>query len=218
MITYKSKKIKKSKTKKNNKSIKLSPKHEAALLAYIVLYYNCDKSTCWKLIGKIIEENGKLLTKTVYRGHGKNDKRIINISPFFSTSPLKSMAELFVETEWSENDEESPKRVGHLFKIHLDKVPTINTKDIKFTYSKEVLSELKKINKNRPIEKGEGTFTFEEYIPKLKSAVHDLVYTNSLFDEILVLNGGTFYANKECTKKGFAPLANGDFETYYKMN
>lgn len=200
------------KTRKHRK-ITLDPKHEAALLAYIVLYYNCDKATCWNIIGKAIEESNMRVTRVVYRGHSKDAKRILNTTPFFSTSPVKGMAELFVEKDWSSDSE---KRVGHLFKIHLMNIPVLNTRNINFTFSDKVFSELKKINRNREIQKGDRTYTFEEYRPKIKEAVYDLIHSNSKQDgeELLVLNGGTFYANKDLTKKGFKPL-NGYFETWY---
>ena len=205
-----------SRTTRKHRKITLEAKHEAALLAYIVLYYNCNKSTCLHVIGKAIEESGVPVTRCVYRGHSKDAKRILNTTPFFSTTPVKGMAELFVEKDWTSGSE---KRVGHLFKIHLIATPVLNTRNINFTFSDKVFSELKKINGNREIQKGERTYTFEEYLPKIKEAVYDLIHSNSKQDgeELLVLNGGTFYANKELTKKGFKPL-NGDFETWYSMD
>ena len=76
------------------------------------------------------------------------------------------------------------------------------------------------MNNNRLIEKGTGTYTFEECIPKLKSNINNLINANSKENgaEILVLNGGKFYANKTYTKKGFKPLKNGNYETWYKFD
>lgn len=214
---------KKEKIKYNYKKLQnkeLIPKEEAALLAYIALYYNCDKTDCWKIIGETIKRLDKRITTTVYRGHDKVSKRILNTTPFFSTSPLKSMAELFVEKKWSTDESKPAKRVGHLFTIHLINVPTINTREIDYNYSKKVFSELEKINNNRLIEKGSQSYTLKEYIPKIKSTIDNLVLTDaeSNGEEILVLNGGTFYANKTYTKKGFKSLKNGDYETWYKYD
>ena len=203
-------------SKQMHKTIKLNAKEEAALLAYIALYFNCDRSICWKIIGDTIKRLNKRVTTTVYRGHDKTSKSISNITPFFSTSSLKSMAELFVEKKWSTI---AGKRVGHLFTIHLVDVPVINTRWINFTYTKKVFSELDKLNSDRVIEKGNGSYTFNEYKPLIKSNINNLVHTDSgeTGEEIIVLNGGTFYADKTCTKKGFNPLENGDFETWYKF-
>ena len=93
-------KRKKKKTKKKM-SIVLSARHEAAIIAYIALYDNCDKARCWRRIGSAIKKHGVRVTRTVYRGHARRDRSIRLVTPFFSTTPKKQMAELFVEKEWS---------------------------------------------------------------------------------------------------------------------
>ena len=62
-----------------NKKKEFNAKEEAAFIAYIALYFNCDKETCRKIIGN---------TTTVYN---KISKRITRVTPFFSASPLKKM-------------------------------------------------------------------------------------------------------------------------------
>jgi hypothetical protein len=77
----------------------MSPEHEAAIVAYVALYDNCDKEICWRRVGSAITRHGRRVTRTVYRGHARNDRRVRLTAPFFSTTPKKSMAELFVEKE-----------------------------------------------------------------------------------------------------------------------
>ena len=88
-------------------SIVMSPRHEAAIVAYVALYYNCDKESCWRRIGSAITRHGRRVTRTVYRGHARNDRYVRLAAPFFSTTPKKAMAELFVEKEWLEDAETS---------------------------------------------------------------------------------------------------------------
>jgi hypothetical protein len=213
--TTKTKKRKMKMQMKNssNISIQLPPIYEAALIAYIALYYNCDKVNCWNLIGEAIEKYGIPTTKTVYRGHSKKDKIIKKVTPFFSTSPLKKMAELFVEKKWI--NEDTSIDIGHLFKIHLINIPTINTSNIKFTYTKEVIDCLREINNGQVIEKGEGSYTFDEYLPMLRQNINSLVYNDNNSEEILVLNGKTFYKNSKLTSVGFNNISNGNYETWY---
>lgn len=194
----------------------LTPKEEASIIAYIALYYNCDKEDCWKTIGDIILKYGRTNDKIVYRGQGKEHDQIKYITPFFSTSPNKKMAELFVERDFDLPD----KLVGHLFKIHLKNVPHISTRDIQYTFTDDVKEELRKINKNRIIEKGGGNVTFEEYFPRIKFLIDELVYedTEGNGEEYLILNGGTFYKNKEMTIKGYKKMNDNDFETWYSFD
>ena len=139
-------------TRKQNKDLLLlPPEQEAALIAYIVFYDLCEKETCWQTIGTIIQEQGKKMNKIVYRGHSKKGTTIQPLTPFFSTSPVKKMAELFVETDWST---EEGKKIGNLFKIHLKSSLALSTKNVHFSISKEVLKELKKRVGNKKIVKG----------------------------------------------------------------
>jgi hypothetical protein len=201
-----------------NKLISLTPKEEASIIAYVALYYNCDKEDCWKTIGDIILKYGRINDEIVYRGHSKKDDEIKNISPFFSTSPKKKMAELFVETDFDLPKDK--QKIGHLFKIHLHNVPHISTRDVQFTFTDEVKEELRKINKNRIIEKGGGNVTFEEFFPRIKPLIDELVCEDkdSNGEEYLILNGGTFYKNKDMTIKGYKKVNNTDFETWYSFN
>ena len=196
----------------------LTPKEEAYILCYIALYYNCDKKTCWKQIAKIIEKYGVLTNKIVYRGQGKKDSVIKNTTPFVSTTPNKRMAELFVEKDWSLPEDK--QQVGHLFKIHLSRARWLSTRNIQYTFTKEVKEELRKINKDRPIKKGDGTYTLDEFFPRIKGLIDELVFANEAQngEEILVLTGGTFYSDSSMKTKGFMPIGENDFETWYTLS
>ena len=195
----------------------LTPREEAYILCYIALYYNCDKKTCWKQIAKIIEKYGSHKSKIVYRGQGKKDSVIKNTTPFVSTTPNKQMAELFVERNWSLPEDK--QRVGHLFKIHLKNARWLSTRNIQYTFTKEVKEELRKINKDRPIQKGDGTYTIDEYFPRIKGLIEELVFADEAQngEEILVLTGGTFYNDSSMKTKGFTPIDENDFETWYSF-
>jgi hypothetical protein len=195
----------------------LTPKEEAYILCYIALYYNCNKRTCWKQIAKIIEKYGSHKNKIVYRGQGKKDSVIKNTTPFVSTTPNKQMAELFVERNWSLPEDK--QRVGHLFKIHLKNARWLSTRNIQYTFTKEVKEELRKINKDRPIQKGDGTYTVDEFFPRIKGLIEELVFANEAQngEEILVLTGGTFYNDSSMKTKGFTPIDENDFETWYSF-
>jgi hypothetical protein len=182
------------------------------------MYYNCDKKTCWEQIANLIEKYGTLTNKVVYRGQGKKDKTIKNTSPFVSTTPKKEMADLFVERDWSLQEEK--QRVGHLFKIHLKHALCLCTRDVHYTFSKEVKEELRKINRNRPIEKGGETYTFDKFYPRIKKLIEELVFQSEVQNgaEILVLTGGTFYKDSNMTTKGFSPIGATDYETWYSTS
>jgi hypothetical protein len=196
----------------------LTPKEEAYILCYIALYDSCDKRTCWKQIAKIIEKYGVLKNKIVYRGQGKKDSAIKNITPFVSTTPNKRMAELFVERIWSLPEDK--QRVGHLFKIHLKNALCLSTRNIQYTFTKEVNDEIRKINKDRLIKKGDRIYTFDEFFPKIKASIEELVFANEAQngEEILVLTGGTFYSDSSMKTKGFMPIGENDFETWYSFS
>ena len=193
----------------------LTPKEEAYILCYIALYYNCDKKTCWKHIAKIIEKYGVFTNKVVYRGQGKKDSVIKNTTPFVSTTPNKGMAELFVERNWSLPEDK--QRVGHLFKIHLKNARWLSTRNIQYTFTKEVKEELRKIIKDKHIQKGDGIYTFDEFFPRIKGLIDELVFADEAQngEEILVLTGGTFYKDTSIKTKGFMPIGANDFETWY---
>ena len=55
------------------------------------------------------------------------------------------------------------------------------------------------MNNNRLIEKGTGTYTFEDYIPKIKSNINNLINANSKENgaEILVLNGAESFIQRK---------------------
>ena len=199
------------------KSILLTPKEEAYIICYIAMYYNCDKKTCWKHIAEIIHKYGSRTTKLVYRGQSKKDIVIKNITPFVSTTPNKGMADLFVERNWSLPEDK--QRVGHLFKIHLKNALWLSTRNIQYTFTKEVKEELRKINKDRPIQKGDGTYTLDEFFPKIKGLIEELVFADEAQngEEILVLTGGTFYSDSVMKIKGFTPINMNDFETWYSF-
>jgi len=196
----------------------LTPKEEAYIICYIAMYYNCDKRTCWKQIGEIIKKHGIRTNKVVYRGHSKKDSTIKQTTPFVSTTPKKDMADLFVERNWELAEDK--QRVGHLFTIHLKNVPTLSTRNIHYTFTNEVKEELRKINKDRPIRKGDGTYTFDEFFPKIKGLIEELVFADEAQngEEILVLTGGTFYNDSSMKTKGFKPIGANDFETWYTLS
>lgn len=197
------------------KSLLLTPKEEAYILCYIAMYYNCDKRTCWKHIAEIIDKYGSRRSRIVYRGHAKKDSTIKSITPFISTTPNKRMADLFVERNWSLPEDK--QRVGHLFKIHLKNAKWLSTRDIQYTFTKEVKEELQKINKDKHIQKGNKTYTFDEFYPKLKGLIEELVFSDEVQngEEVLVLTGGTFYSDSKMNTKGFMSINANDFETWY---
>ena len=125
------------------------------------------------------------------------------------------MAELFVERNWSLSEDK--QRVGHLFKIHLKNARWLSTRNIQYTFTKEVKEELRKINKDRPIQKGDGTYTVDEFFPRIKGLIEELVFADEAQngEEILVLTGGTFYNDSSMKTKGFMPIGTNDFETWY---
>lgn len=198
----------------------LDPETEANLLTYILLFDFC-KSKCRKNIGDEIKKKAKTrktrrTTKIVYRGHSSKAKTIKTRGfHFFSTTPNKQMAESFVEKDWDKP--ESSQRIGHLFKIHLVNVPTLSTRNVEYSLNSKVLTALQKIIKNKKIQKGSGTYTLEEYIPKMREAIDDLVMTDSAGngEEILVPTGGTFYKDPLKSRKGFKPIGNRNYETWY---
>ena len=193
----------------------LTPQEEAYILCYIAMYYNCDKTTCWKHIAEIIKKYGVRRHKIVYRGHAKKDRTIQHTTPFISTTPNPHMAELFVERNWSLPEE--AQRVGHLFKIHLKNAKWLSTRAIQYTFTKDVKEELRRINNGRLIQKGSKTYTFDEFFPKIRRLIEELVFTDEAQngEEILVLTGGTFYSDPSMKRKGFMPIHATDFETWY---
>lgn len=197
------------------KHLLLTPQEEAYMLCYIALYYNCDKKTCWKHIAKIIKKYGGCRDKIVYRGQGKKDTTIKHTTPFISTTPKKQMAELFVEKNWALPEDK--QSVGHLFKIHLKNAKWLSTRSIQYTFTDAVKEELRKINKDRPIQKGDRTYTLDEFFPRIKGLIDELVFTDEAQngEEILVLTGGTFYSDASMKTKGFLPIGTNDFETWY---
>ncbi len=204
--------------KKYYRTILLPPTYEAALLAYIALYDDCNNK-CRRDIGKIIELYGRNVSDSiVYRGQGINADSIKKNTPFISTTPVKDMAELFVGRDW--NLPEGKQRVCCLFKIHLMGSKILSTRDIKYTYSEEVLDELQKIYGDKLVKKGGKEYSFNEWTEEghLKRLVESLVYEDSPQNgpEILILNNGTFYKDKVCTKKGVDYIGNGDYETWHK--
>ena len=200
-------------------SIVLSARHEAAIIAYVALYDNCDKARCWRRIGSAIKKHGVRVTRTVYRGHARRDRRIRLVTPFFSATPKKQMAELFVEREWpgDEGLEKEGRRVGNFFTVHLVRALVLSTRSVRFTLSREVIRELRALNGDRVIAKGDGNYTLDEYIPRLPGVLRGLVHdeTHANGEEILVLNDGAFYADPELRKRGFRSLGGGDYETWY---
>ena len=220
-------------------SVVLSARHEAAIIAYVALYDNCDKARCWRRIGSAIKRHGVRVTRTVYRGHARRDRSIRLVAPFFSTTPKKQMAELFVEREWPEDEgpekegpekeglekegpekegpEKEGRRIGNFFTVHLVRALVLSTRSVRFTLSREVVRELRALNGDRAIAKGDGNYTLDEYIPRLlgvlRRLVHDETHANG--EEILVLNDGAFYADPELRKRGFRSLGGGDYETWY---
>jgi hypothetical protein len=193
----------------------LPPKYEAAVIAYVALYDNCEKLTCWQTVGEAIRLFGSPYSGVVYRGHASSNTAIRRITPFFSTTPQREMAELFVETQWKNN--ETGTKIGHLFKIHLRNAPVLQTDKITYTFSPEVISELRKLNGAKMIEKGSGSYTFDEYLPQIEATLRDLVFNrNSLANdtEVLVLNGGTFYASAAMSQVGYTEKMDQGIHTY----
>jgi hypothetical protein len=151
----------------------------------------------------------------VYRGHAKSDRCIRLAAPFFSTTPKKAMAELFVEKDWFEDG--GSRRVGNLFTVHLLGALALSTRSVRFTLSDAVVRELRALNGDRVIEKGSGKYTFDEYVPRLVDTLRGLVHsdTRENGEEILVLTDGAFYADSALSTRGFRSLGGGDYETWY---
>ena len=174
--------------------MKLTPQEEAVLVCYIAIYYNCNNA---KEIGDIIKKYGSSTSRIVYRGQAKKNTTIDNRKPFVSTSPSREMAEQFVEHDWEAN-----KKVGNLFKIHLENAKWLSTRSIEFTLTDEVKEELRKIN-SKPIQK-EKDYTLDEFWPQIKTRLAELIAEG---EEILVLTGGTFKNTKGV----------GEIETWYSV-
>ena len=176
---------------------------------YVAFYCHFDKT---KKIADIINKYGKNITKIVYRGQGRNSGTINKRTPFFSTSPNKAMAEIFVEMDWEKN-----RKVGHLFKIHLVNHKVLSTRDINYTLSKKVKEFLVDMLSGQTIQKGSGSYTIRQYLPELKKLLYDLVYceTTGNSEEILVLNKGVFYKDKYICSKGFMKNKKGELETWF---
>jgi hypothetical protein len=193
--------------------LELTSQEEASLIAYIVFYDQMDLSVFRDKIADIIEEKGKNLTGIVYRGHSKKDDSIQLTTSFISTTPTKKMAELFVETDWSIDE---GTLIGNLFKIYLVNMKTLNTREVNYTFSPDVLQDLKQLVGTKMILKKDKMYTFEEYIPFIQKNLQNLV---SQGDEILVLNNGQFYKDSSFSVKGFKEIhAPGDdafYETWY---
>jgi hypothetical protein len=200
------------------KPLLLTPEEEAHIICYIAFYYNCDKGTCWTRIREIIQKYGSRRHKIVYRGQASKNNTIKSITPFFSSTTNKVMADLFVEKNWALS--EGSRRIGHLFKVHLKRAPWLSTRSIKYTFTNEVKEELRKIIKGGLIEKGDGTYTLDTFFPKLKGLIKDLVFTDTTDngEEILVMTGGTFYNDSTMKVKGFMPINSNDFETWYSLS
>jgi hypothetical protein len=194
--------------------VSLPPALEAALLAYITLFDTCG-IVCRKAVRKAILAHGKPCSRTVYRGQGRTDKTIKHTTPFFSTTPKRAMADLFVERDWDKPPPE--QRVGHLFKIHLVGVKTLNTRDVRFTLSDEVRLILKKINGRRLVRKGHRDRTFDEFWPSMRGLLDRLVVSNAGSNgaEILVPTGHRFFKDAAMTAGGFTETGRGIYETWY---
>ena len=82
------------------------------------------------------------------------------------------------------------------------------------------MEELRKINKDKPIQKGDGTYTVDEFFPRIKGLIEELVFADEAQngEEILVLTGGTFYSDSSMKTKGFKPIGANDFETWYTLS
>jgi len=173
--------------------MRLTPQEEAVMVCYIAIYYNCDTQE----IADIIKKYGSTTSRIVYRGQAKKDTTIDNRKPFVSTSPSREMAEQFVEHDWEAN-----KKVGNLFKIHLENAKWLSTRSIEFTLTDEVKEELRKIN-SKPIQK-ERDYTLDEFWPQIKTRLAELLEEG---EEILVLTGGTFKNTKGV----------GEIETWYSV-
>jgi hypothetical protein len=95
----------------------------------------------------------------------------------------------------------------------------LSTRSIAYTLTDDVKDELRKINNGRPIQKGDGTYTFDEFFPKLKGLIKELVFADEAQngEEILVLTGGTFYKDASMKTKGFMPIGTHDLETWYSF-
>jgi hypothetical protein len=117
--------------------VTLDARQEAALVAYIALFDTC-KAACRRAVREAVLAHGTSSTAVVYRGQARRSATVTHATPFFSTTPKRKMAELFVERDW----EQGGRPVGHLFKIHLVKVPTLSTRDVRYTLSPAVLARL----------------------------------------------------------------------------
>jgi hypothetical protein len=197
--------------------ITLLPNEEAAVIAYIIFQHHCDMKKCRKTIGNIIQQHGKRTTKIVYRGHKKKDSHIKTTTPFFSVSSNKELAFLFVEHDFST---EIDIPIGNLFKIHLKRALTLDTQNINYTLSNDVIDEMQKIIGNKPIDKARPNYTFMEFVPRLKKTLNELVFEHS-GEEILVLNGGRFYTDSSMTTEGIKstkdPRGYTLIETWYTV-
>jgi len=116
---------------------------------------------------------------------GQTNSVIWTNTPFFSASPTRAMAEGYAQN-------------NTLFRIHLNEVPCLSTRSVHYTLSDDVMTELRKWDGNAALAH-----------PKVKHAIFQ-----KRMEEVLVLNGGTFYADAARKRHGFE--THGTFkETWY---
>lgn len=104
---------------------------------------------------------------------GQTNSVIWTHTPFFSASPTRAMAEGYA--------------TNHLFRIHLNEVPCLSTRRVQYTLTDDVMTELRKWDGNAAVA-----------YPKVKHAIFQ-----KKMEEVLVLNGGTFYADAARERHGF---------------
>lgn len=182
-------------------SIVLDPEDEFAIIMYIINYDDCNDTIYQRIRDCILDLNIRK-KRTVYRGQG--NRRIETNSYFFSTTPKQKMAQMFQPFDW---DSTPPKRECCMFKIHLENVPILSTRSIRYTLSPEVKKLYKKFNKHTPIKSWK----------RVSKLLEELVFTNEEQNgqEIIVVNGGRFYTDVNKSHEGFNQIDDDTFETWY---
>jgi hypothetical protein len=180
--------------------LELTPEEEAAVIMYIVNYDQCNEK-CWNSIADIIRKYDQRYTGIVYRG--QDSPLIKKIRPFFSTTPLRKMAQLFAPVNW---DAPGTPSLCCLHTIHLKNAPVLSTRSIKYTLSNEVRELVEAYQPKKPWS-------------SVEKLIQVLVFENREYngEELIVLNGGRFFANASLTKPGFKHIDATHRESWYSF-
>lgn len=182
-------------------SIIITPEEEFALIMYIVNYDECN-NWVYRTIHDLILRLNNRRTTIVYRG--QSEYTIRTNTYFFSTTPMIQMAKEFQPKDWSYPN---VPRLCCLFKIHLMDVPVLSTKCIKYTYSSAVQKMYREYSNMAMLKPWN----------RVPYYIRQLVYSNQPDnrEEIIVINGGSFYNSENLSTIGFKKVEEDIRETWY---